>query len=35
VPGEVAFQTRVLRAALQLLEAPGGPVLGHVDEFTI
>ena len=27
VPGDAAFQTRVLRAALQLLEAPRGPVL--------
>jgi hypothetical protein len=27
VPGDAAFQTRVLRAALQLLEAPSGPVL--------
>ena len=27
VPGDVALQTRVLRAALQLLEAPRGPVL--------
>jgi D-proline reductase (dithiol) PrdB len=26
-PGDAAFQTRVLRAALQLLEAPSGPVL--------
>lgn len=26
-PGDAALQTRVLRAALQLLEAPGGPVL--------
>ena len=27
VPGDAAFQTRVLRAALRLLEAPSGPVL--------
>jgi hypothetical protein len=27
VPGDAAFQTRVLQAALQLLEAPSGPVL--------
>jgi hypothetical protein len=27
VPGDAAFQTRVLRAALQLLEAASGPVL--------
>jgi len=27
VPGDAAFQSRVLRAALQLLEAPAGPVL--------
>jgi hypothetical protein len=27
VPGDTAFQTRVLRAALQLLEAASGPVL--------
>lgn len=27
VPGDAAFQTRVLRAALQLLDAPSGPVL--------
>jgi hypothetical protein len=26
-PGDAAFQTRVLRAALQLFEAPNGPVL--------
>ena len=26
-PGDAPFQTRVLRAALQLLEAPSGPVL--------
>jgi hypothetical protein len=26
-PGDAAFQTRVLQAALQLLDAPGGPVL--------
>jgi D-proline reductase (dithiol) PrdB len=27
VPDDAAFQTRVLRAAMQLLEAPSGPVL--------
>jgi hypothetical protein len=27
VPGHAAFQTRVLQAALRLLEAPGGPLL--------
>lgn len=27
VPGDAAFQSRVLRQALQLLEAPSGPVL--------
>jgi hypothetical protein len=27
VPGDAAFQTRVLRAALQLFDAPSGPVL--------
>jgi hypothetical protein len=27
VPGHAAFQTRVLRAVLQLLEAPSGPIL--------
>ena len=27
MPGDAAFQTRVLRAALELLEAPSGPVL--------
>ena len=27
VPGDVAFQTRVLTAVLELLEAPSGPVL--------
>src|SRR6266478_6734410 len=31
-PGEAAFQTHVLRAALQLLEAPSGPVLVDVPD---
>lgn len=32
VPGDAAFQRRVLRAALRLLEAPAGPVLAEYPE---
>lgn len=32
VPGDAAFQTRVLKAALALLDAPSGPVLADHDE---
>ncbi len=32
VPGDAAFQQRVLRAALELLEAPRGPVLADYPE---
>jgi hypothetical protein len=32
VPGDAAFQTRVLRAALALLDAPSGPLLVDHDE---
>jgi hypothetical protein len=32
VPGDAAFQTRVLRQVLQLLEAPSGPVLEDYPE---
>lgn len=34
VPGDAAFQTRVLRALLALLEAPAGPVLRDYPEDT-
>jgi hypothetical protein len=32
VPGDAAFQTRVLSSALELLEAPSGPVLADYPE---
>ena len=32
VPGDAAFQQRVLRSVLNLLEAPAGPVLADYSE---